>query len=183
MLIDKLKVCLAVSLLLLGLYGASYAINTTFAGEDAPRDSNSIQTAVSDSNTTDMAAVEDVTLGQNDGLSKDNTLAGQPVVQNDSNLAAERVVDQNAAQEKLPKTSGLDQKEQSRSRWMKGNMIAFYIAVGLAVASIVAWFLLRRTLRTRLRMKAIMINDPDIDDFLIIFDWTSKVLYFPTMIA
>ena len=36
MLIDKLKVCLAVSLLLLGLYGASYAGNATLAGEDAP---------------------------------------------------------------------------------------------------------------------------------------------------
>jgi hypothetical protein len=62
-------------------------------------------------------------------------------------------------------------------------MIAFYIAVGFAVGSIVAWLLLRKTLRTRLRMKAIMIDDPDIDDYLIIFDWTSKVLYFPTMIA
>ena len=181
MLIDKLKVCLAVSLLLPGLYSASYAGNTAFAGEDAPLDSNSIQTKVSDSNTTDMAAVKDVAPGQNSDLGKDNSLAGQSVVQNDSSLAAERVVDQNAAQEKPANVSGSDQEE--RSRWMRGEMIAIYIAVGLAVATIVAWLLLRRTLRTRLRMKKIMTEDPDIDDYLIIFDWTSKILYFPTMIA
>ena len=181
MLIDELKVCLAVSLLLSGLYGASYAGNATFAGEDAPLDSNSIQAKVSDSNTTDMAAVEDFAPGQNSDLGKDNSLAGQPVVQKDSNLAAERVVDQNAAQEKPANVSGSDQEE--RPRWMTGEMIAIYIAVGLAVATIVAWLLLRQTLRTRLRMKKIMTEDPDIDDFLIIFDWTSKILYFPTMIA
>jgi len=181
MLIDKLKVCLAVSLLLPGLYGASYAGNATFAGEDAPRDSNSIQTKVSDSNTGGKVEAGDIATKQNGSIANGNALAGQTVVQNDSNLAAERVVDQNAAQEKPAKASGSDQEE--RSRWMKGNMIAFYIAVGLAVATIVAWFLLRRTLRTRLRMKAIMTEDPDIDDFLIVFNWTSKILYFPTMIA
>ncbi|MBW7990307.1 MAG: hypothetical protein FVQ84_09875 [Planctomycetes bacterium] len=179
--IDKLKVCLAVSLLLLGLYGASYAGNATFVGEDAIPDSNSIQTTVSDSNTTDTAGVEDVAPGQNDGLGKDNALAGQPVVQNDSNLAAEKVIDQNSAQEEPAKASGPDQEE--RSHWMTSKMIAFYIAIGLAVATIAAWFLLRRTLRTRLRMKIIMNEDRDIDDFLIVFDWTSKILYFPTMIA
>ena len=181
MLIDKLKVCLAVSLLLPGLYIASYAGNTAFAGEDAPLDSNSIQTKVSDSNTTDMAAVKDVAPGQNGDITNGNSLAGQSVVQKDSSLAAESVVDQNAAREKPANVSGSDQEE--RSRWMKGEMIAIYIAVGLAVATIVAWLLLRRTLRTRLRMKKIMTEDPDIDDFLIIFDWTSKILYFPTMIA
>ena len=62
-------------------------------------------------------------------------------------------------------------------------MIAFYIAIGLAVAVIIAWLALRKTLRTRLMMKKVMIDDPDIDDFLIIFNWTPKILYFSTMIA
>ena len=181
MLIDKLKVCLAVSLLLPGLYSASYAGNTAFAGEDAPLDSNSIQTAIPDSNAPDVNAVKETAPGQNGDITNGNSLAGQSVVQNDSSLAAESVVDQNAAQEKPANVSGSDQEE--RPRWMRGEMIAIYIAVGLAVATIVAWLLLRQTLRTRLRMKAIMIKDPDIDDYLIIFDWTSKVLYFPTMIA
>ena len=181
MLIDKLKVCLVVSLLFLGLCDVSYAGNTPITGEDTPSDSNSVQTAVPDSNTTDVNAVKETAPGQNGGPGKDNALAGQSTAQDDSNLAAEGIVDSNAAQEKTAKTSGLDQEK--RLRWMTSKMIAFYIAVGLAVATIVAWLLLRKTLRTRLRMKAIMIEDPDIDDFLIIFDWTSKVLYFPTMIA
>ena len=181
MLIDKLKVCLAVSLLLPGLYSASYAGNTAFASEDAPLDSNSIQAKVSDSNLSDKVEAENSAALQNDSTSDDRSLATQPTVPNDSGLAAESVVDQNAAQEKPANVSGSDQEE--RPRWMRGNMIAIYIAVGLAVATIVAWLLLRRTLRTRLRMKKIMTEDPDIDDYLIIFDWTSKILYFPTMIA
>lgn len=180
MLIDKLKVCLAVSLLLPGLYGTSYAGNA-IAGEDVPRDSNGIQTKVSDSNISSKVKAENNAVQRSDGTSDNNSRANQSTVQKDSNLASERVVDQNATQEKPAKTSGSDKKEQSR--WMTGKMIAFYIAVGLAVATIVAWLLLRNTLRTRLRMKKIMIEDPDIDDFLIAFDWTSKILYFPTMIA
>ncbi|MBC8471367.1 MAG: hypothetical protein H8D56_18055 [Planctomycetes bacterium] len=180
MLIDKLKVCLAVSLLLPGLYGTSYAGNA-IAGEDVPRDSNGIQTKVSDSNISSKVKAENNAVQRSDGTSDNNSRANQSTVQKDSNLASERVVDQNATQEKLTKTSGSDKKEQSR--WMTGKMIAFYIAVGLAVATIAACLLLRNTLRTRLRMKKIMIEDPDIDDFLIAFDWTSKILYFPTMIA
>jgi hypothetical protein len=180
MLIEKFKVCLIVSLLLPGVYGISYARNKTFVGTDGPRDSNSIQTAVSDSNTPDIAAVEDGTPSQKGGLGKDNALAGQPIVQNDSKLT-ERVIEQNAAQEKLTQAPSSDKKK--KSPWTKGPMIAIYIAIGLVVATIVAWILLRKTLRTRLRMKKIMTLDPDIDDFLIIFNWTSKVLYFPTMIA
>ncbi|MHC4537713.1 MAG: hypothetical protein ACYS6K_27590 [Planctomycetota bacterium] len=164
MLTDKLKVCLIVSLLLPGLFGVSYAGNTPITGEDTPSDSNSVQTAVPDSDATDMDAIE--------GVIPDP---------NDSNLPSEGAVDQNAAQDKPPKSPGSGQTR--KSQWMTGKMIAFYIAVGLAVAIIVAWFLLRKTLRTRLRMKKIMTEDPDIDDFLIVFDWTSKILYFPTMIA
>ncbi len=181
MLIDKLKVCLAVSLLLPGLYSASYTGNIAFSGEDAPKDSNSIQAKVSDSNLSDKVEAENGAAQQSDSTSDDSSLANQSTVPNDTNLAAERVVDQNTTQVKPAKASGSDQKE--RSRWMTGKMIAFYIAVGLAVAIIVAWLLLRQTLRTRLRMKKIMTEDPDIDDYLIIFDWTSKILYFPTMIA
>lgn len=179
--IDKLKVCLAVLVLLLILFGVSYAGNTTITGEDAIPDSNSTQTAVSDSNTGEKSEIEDSATKQNGSIANGNAVADQTTVQKDSNLDAERVVDQNAAQEKPLKSPGSGQKEQLR--WTTGKMIAFYIAVGLAVATIVAWLLLRRTLRTRLRMKATITKDPDIDDFLIIFDWTSKVLYFPTMIA
>jgi hypothetical protein len=168
MLIDKLKNCLAMLVLLLILFGVSYAGNTTFEGEDALPDSNSIRTKVFDSDLSDKVEAENSAAQQSDSISDDSSLTNQSTVQKDSNLAAERVIDQN---------------QQQHSKWMTSKMIAFYIAIGLAVATIVAWLLLRNTLRTRLRMKKVMFQDPDIDDFLVIFNWTSKILYFPTMIA
>jgi hypothetical protein len=62
-------------------------------------------------------------------------------------------------------------------------MIAVYIAVGAAVISVVAWLILRKTVRTRLRMEKTLRDDPDINDWLIIFNWTPKILYVPTIIA
>jgi hypothetical protein len=181
MLIDKLKICLGVLLLLSGLYVVSYAGNTPNTGEYLTPDSNSVQTEVPQSNTADVNGIKETVSGQNGGMADGNSQADQSAVQKDSNLATERVVDQNATQVKPAKVSSSDQEEWSR--WITGKMIAIYIVLGLAVTIIVAWLLLRQTLRTRIRMKKIMIEDPDIDDFLIAFDWTSKVLYFPTMIA
>jgi hypothetical protein len=60
-------------------------------------------------------------------------------------------------------------------------MIAVYIAAGMAVILVVAWLTLRKTLRTRLRVKKMIRDDPDIHDWLIIFNWTPKVLYVPTI--
>jgi hypothetical protein len=62
-------------------------------------------------------------------------------------------------------------------------MIAVYIAAGMAAVLVVAWLALRKTIRTRLRMKKVIKDDPDINDWLIIFDWTSKVLYVPAIVA
>ncbi|MBN2316235.1 MAG: YIP1 family protein [Sedimentisphaerales bacterium] len=67
--------------------------------------------------------------------------------------------------------------------WTSNQMIAIYIAAGFLVAVVIAWFLLHRTLRTRLRMEKAMYLDPDINDWLIIFNWTPKILYVPTIIA
>jgi hypothetical protein len=62
-------------------------------------------------------------------------------------------------------------------------MIALYIAVGAGAASLVAWAVLRKTVRTRLRMEKSIREDPDINDWLIVFNWTPKILYVPTIIA
>ena len=67
--------------------------------------------------------------------------------------------------------------------WTSNKMIALYILIGVAAIAVVAWFLLRNTLRTRLRVKAALTADPDINDWLIVFGWTPKVLYVPTMVA
>ena len=75
----------------------------------------------------------------------------------------------------VPKTGDIE--------WVSNKMVAVYIAVGLAVAAVVAWLLLRKTLRTRLRMQKVIRQDPDINDWLVIFNWSPKVLYVPTIIA
>jgi len=62
-------------------------------------------------------------------------------------------------------------------------MIAVYIAAGVVAALVLGWFILRKTVRTRLRMEKTLRADPDINDWLIIFNWTPKVLYVPTLIA
>jgi hypothetical protein len=113
----------------------------------------------------------------NTGDSNQTPLIDRNTVQEDSSSA---VVDQNVAGDKSTEASDSDKET---SIWMTSKMIAFYIAIGIAVVAIIAWLALRKTLRTRLKMKKDMIQDPDIDDFLIIFDWTPKILYFSTMVA
>ena len=67
--------------------------------------------------------------------------------------------------------------------WTSNKMIALYILIGVAIAAVVAWLLLRKTVRTRLAVKKALTDDPDINDWLIVFGWTPKVLYVPTMLA
>ena len=67
--------------------------------------------------------------------------------------------------------------------WFANQMIAVYIAVGVIGGSILAGFLFRKPLRTRLRMRKVVRDDPDINDWLIVFSWTPKILYVPTIVA
>jgi hypothetical protein len=62
-------------------------------------------------------------------------------------------------------------------------MIAVYIVIGVALAGLIAWLVLRKTVRTRLRMEKTIRDDPDINDWLIIFDWTLKIIYVPSIAA
>ena len=71
----------------------------------------------------------------------------------------------------------------SEIQWLSNQMIAVYIAIGLLSTAVGSWFILRNTLRTRLKMQKVMKLDPDVNDWLIIFNWTPKVLYTPTIVA
>ena len=62
-------------------------------------------------------------------------------------------------------------------------MVAIYIAIGMIAVSVAAWFVFRKTIRTRLRMEKVIRDDPDINDWLVIFNWTTKILYVPTIAA
>ncbi len=65
--------------------------------------------------------------------------------------------------------------------WASNQMLAIYIAIGLILAGVVAWLIVRRTVRTRRGMERQLREDPDINDWLVIFGWTPKVLYVPTI--
>lgn len=67
--------------------------------------------------------------------------------------------------------------------WSSNRMIALYIALAVAAAGVVSWFVLRKTLRTRLATVKTLRADPDLNDWLVIFGWTPKVLYVPTILA
>lgn len=67
--------------------------------------------------------------------------------------------------------------------WTSNEMIAVYIAAGIVVAAVVGWLLMRKTIRTRIGMERQLRLDPDMNDWLVIFGWTPKVLYVPTMLA
>ena len=67
--------------------------------------------------------------------------------------------------------------------WTSNEMIAVYIAFGVIVAAVLGWLLARRTLRTRFGMTKSLQLDPDMNDWLVMFGWTPKILYVPTMAA
>jgi len=75
----------------------------------------------------------------------------------------------------LPKPSEIE--------WFSNKMIAVYIAAGLLAITVGSWFFLRKTFRTRLKMQKVIKLDPDVNDWLIIFNWTPKILYAPTIVA
>jgi hypothetical protein len=68
-------------------------------------------------------------------------------------------------------------------QWFSNKMIALYIAIGVLGGGVAVCLLLRKTLRTRLRVQKAIRADPDINDWLIVFDWTPKILYVPTIVA
>ena len=65
--------------------------------------------------------------------------------------------------------------------WTSNPAIAVYIAAGLAAAGAIVWLVMRKTLRTRLRTEREVRADPDIHDWLVIFNWTRKALYMPML--
>jgi hypothetical protein len=67
--------------------------------------------------------------------------------------------------------------------WTSNSMIAVYIVLGFAAAAVATWLVMRRTIRTRLRTQREVRDDPDIHDWLVVFDWSRKILYVPTLAA
>jgi hypothetical protein len=51
----------------------------------------------------------------------------------------------------------------------------------ILLAGGVVWLFLRRSIRTRLRLTRQLHHDPEINDYLVVFNWSRKVLYLPTV--
>jgi hypothetical protein len=67
--------------------------------------------------------------------------------------------------------------------WDLHKTIVFLVPVTLVVIAVVAWLFLRKTIRTRLRVGRQLKEDPDINEWLVVFNWTRKALYLPTIVA
>jgi len=67
--------------------------------------------------------------------------------------------------------------------WTSNPMIAVYIAMATAAVGLVAFLVMRKTIRTRIGLERQLRQDPDMNDWLVLFGWTPKVLYVPTITA
>ncbi len=65
--------------------------------------------------------------------------------------------------------------------WTK--ILVLCIPFALILIGVAVWFFLRKTLRTRIRVKKELKADPDINEYVVIFNWSHKILYLPTVVA
>ena len=66
--------------------------------------------------------------------------------------------------------------------WTSNKMIALYILLGIVALVAGTWLIARKSMRSRIKMAKLLTDDRDINDWLIMFNWTSKILYVPTII-
>ncbi len=69
------------------------------------------------------------------------------------------------------------------AQWDTTKWIIFLVPFFLLLAGGLGWLMLRKTLRTRTRVGNQLRDDPDINEWLVVFGWSRKVLYIPTIIA
>jgi len=65
--------------------------------------------------------------------------------------------------------------------WKK--IVVFFAPLLLLLIGVGIYFVFRKTIRTRVRMAKQLRQDPDINDWLVVFNWSQKVLYVPTIVA
>ncbi|MCD4699724.1 MAG: hypothetical protein K8R91_04020 [Phycisphaerae bacterium] len=67
--------------------------------------------------------------------------------------------------------------------WGWQKIVIFSVPFVLLVFGAVAWLFLRKTIRSRARAACQLRNDPDINEWLVAFGWSRKVLYVPIVLA
>ncbi len=67
--------------------------------------------------------------------------------------------------------------------WDWKKWVVFLLPFVLTAAGVLILYLMRKTIRTRMRMEKQLRADPDINEWLVIFGWSRKVLYVPTIVT
>lgn len=67
--------------------------------------------------------------------------------------------------------------------WDWKKIAIFCIPFALVLFGLATGLLLRKTIRTRFGMKKQLRDDPDINEWLVVFNWSRKVLYVPTILV
>lgn len=63
------------------------------------------------------------------------------------------------------------------------RLVILLIPVMIIALAAIVWLFIRKTIRTRLQMAAELKADPQINDWMIVFNWSRKALYVPTIVA
>ena len=71
----------------------------------------------------------------------------------------------------------------SETTWDATRIVVLLLPIILIGAGAVAWLFMRKTIRTRLRIQKQLRDDPDINEWLVCFNWSRKVLYLPMIAA
>ena len=67
--------------------------------------------------------------------------------------------------------------------WNWDKWVVFAVPIVLVLVAALVMFLMRKTIRSRFRVTKQLRDDPDINVWLVIFDWSRKVLYVPMIIV
>jgi len=67
--------------------------------------------------------------------------------------------------------------------WTWQRIAVFCAPLAIILVGVIAWLFLRKTIRTRVRMERQLHDDPDINEYLVVFGWSRKVLYAPTILV
>lgn len=68
------------------------------------------------------------------------------------------------------------------SDWTTTQIIVFVAPFALLLIGFGVLMLMRKTVRTRFKMIKQLDADPDIKNWLVVFGWTGKIIYFPTVV-
>ncbi|MHC4640837.1 MAG: hypothetical protein ACYS32_04270 [Planctomycetota bacterium] len=180
-----------IPVLLLVLVTVCYIGSIACLGSENPEDSNSIRGG---GDKTSSIAIDGNSPDEEDSnnISESDGEIGRAASSSseEPNSAAETLLDTARKDVNMPGQSESGVQGQRVPSLTSRKMIAFYIAIFVAVIVTAGWFFLSKTGRTRLSVRRNMARDRDITDqpghggeFLIIFKWTQKVIFLPTIMA